>query len=251
VLKRLTGALVVALALGFAGAAAAAEPLSRSAQRVYDDYRLDGEIEPCDHTAAAYRKTLEEITPEIEEETPAFRPAVEAAEQAREDGKKCKGAPASDEEDKSAPKTDAPAASGSSPGSTGGGSPAQPTSPGPAAPSGGSAPAPSGGDAPVQSDAPPATTPAPAAPVTAAPAPAAEETGPVLLSRPHEGTPLGLLIAVALLGLALLAVLAALALRRLGWGEERLAGVRHTWAEAGYRASGTWADFVDWVRLGR
>ena len=30
-----------------------------------------------------------------------------------------------------------------------------------------------------------------------------------------------------------------------------LLGVRHAWSEAGYRASGTWAEFTDWVRLGR
>ncbi len=73
----------------------------------------------------------------------------------------------------------------------------------------------------------------------------------MLLNRPHEGTPVGVLIALGLLALsALLAVLALLA-RRLGWGEERLAGPRHAWGEATYRAGATWADFVDWIRLGR
>ncbi len=73
----------------------------------------------------------------------------------------------------------------------------------------------------------------------------------MLLDRPHEGTPLGLLIALGLLALSALLVALALLARRLGWGEERLAGPRHAWGEATYRASATWADFVDWIRLGR
>ena len=73
----------------------------------------------------------------------------------------------------------------------------------------------------------------------------------MLLDRPHEGTPIGLLIALGLLALTLLAVLLALAARRFGWGGERVAGARHAWGEAAYRAGGTWGDFVDWVRLGR
>ena len=74
---------------------------------------------------------------------------------------------------------------------------------------------------------------------------------PVLLNRPHDGTPVGLWIALGLLALTALAVLLALAARRLGWGEERLAGARHAWGEAAYRAGATWGDFLDWVRLGR
>src|SRR3712207_2288030 len=66
-----------------------------------------------------------------------------------------------------------------------------------------------------------------------------------------NGTPLGLLIALRLLALPALAVLLALLARQFGWGEERLAGARHAWGEAAYRASGTWADFVDWIRPGR
>jgi uncharacterized membrane protein YdfJ with MMPL/SSD domain len=73
----------------------------------------------------------------------------------------------------------------------------------------------------------------------------------VLLDRPHHGTPAGLLIALGLLALSLLTALLALAARRFGWGEERLAGARHAWGEAAYRAGGTWGDFRDWARLGR
>src|SRR4051795_10313527 len=84
VLVRLTGALMVALALLAAPSAGAAKKLSRVAQQVYDDYRSDAAIEPCAHTVADYRRTLREITPGIEEQMPAFRPAVEAALRERE-----------------------------------------------------------------------------------------------------------------------------------------------------------------------
>ena len=70
----------------------------------------------------------------------------------------------------------------------------------------------------------------------------------MLLDHPHKGTPAGLLIALGLVALTALLVALALLARRLGWGEERLAGPRHAWGEASYRASATWADFIDWIR---
>jgi hypothetical protein len=251
VLVRLTGALVAALALLTALPAGATAELSRQPQKVYDDYRSDAAIEPCDHTVAVYRRTLKEITPDIEEETPAFRPAVEAAKRERE-----RGRDACLEQDSPTQGTsDDDAAGGSSGGSAGGSTPSPPAQPAPPAPSpepaqpSKPAPAPGGENAAPAPETTPAPTVAPPPPVTdsAPPAPAA----PVLLDRPHEGTPIGLLIALGLLALsALLAVLALLA-RHLGWGEERLAGPRHAWGEATYRAGATWADFVDWIRLGR
>jgi hypothetical protein len=54
------------------------------------------------------------------------------------------------------------------------------------------------------------------------------------------------MLAAALLGLAA-AGGAAIYARRTG----RLAGWGHSWREAGYRASGAWGDFSDWLRLGR
>jgi hypothetical protein len=58
----------------------------------------------------------------------------------------------------------------------------------------------------------------------------------------------------------LAAVLAALvALACLAWGVARILdfeprwtlSLRHALAEAGFRASATWAEFGDWLRLGR
>ena len=223
----------------------AAGALERDAQRVYDDYRSDGRIDPCRHTADIYRDTLKQIDDAIEEESPAFKPATEAALEAREH-ESCNG--------------EAPAASGT--GSTG--TTADPSTPGSTAPEVGADGAPvqgapvapadqsagDGGAAPA-APAEPSTGGAPAPAAPAAPAPALGSAEQVLVNRPYEGTPLGLLIAAALLACALVAWLAALAARRFGWGEERLAGARHAWGEATFRAGGTWGDFLDWVRLGR
>ena len=119
---RLTGALVAALALLAALPAVAAADLSRSAQRVYDDYRADAAIRPCDHSIKTYRRTLREITPVVEEETPAFRPAVEAALREREKGAGNCAAPGDDQQDEGA--------GGAAGGGTGATPPAQTPAPG-------------------------------------------------------------------------------------------------------------------------
>jgi hypothetical protein len=59
--------------------------------------------------------------------------------------------------------------------------------------------------------------------------------------------------------IALAAVAALLVLACLGWALARrrafephwLLSLRHAMAEAGFRASATWAEFTDWARLGR
>ncbi len=246
-LVRLIGALVVACALLTAVPAGAAAKLSRDAQQVYDDYRSDAAISPCDHTVATYRRTLKEITPDIEEETPAFRPAVEAALRERERGRRgcleqdspgqpgtngAGGATGGSDANPSPPAQTVPPAAPPAP--------APPSTNAPAPALGGAAPTPEPTPAPTVAPAPPVTSSAPAAPAA-----------PVLLDRPHEGTPAGLLIALGLLALTALVAALALLAHRFGWGEERLAGPRHAWGEATYRAGATWADFVDWLRLGR
>jgi hypothetical protein len=60
-------------------------------------------------------------------------------------------------------------------------------------------------------------------------------------------------------GIVLVALGAAVALGCLAWAAARTAALeprwtlslRHALAEAGCRASATWAEFSDWVRLGR
>jgi hypothetical protein len=59
-----------------------------------------------------------------------------------------------------------------------------------------------------------------------------------------------LVVGAVVAALVLLVALLAL-LRRLGIAEDRLAPVGHAMREAGWRLSGTWQDFVDWLRVGR
>src|SRR4051812_9713716 len=160
VLVRLTGALMVALALLAAPAAGAAEKLSRVAQRVYDDYRSDAAIEPCAHTVADYRRTLREITPDIEEQMPEFRPAVEAALRERERSKS--GCPSQGDQGSAQP---------SAPASGGGTTPSKPVSPPAPTPAPAPRAAPAAPAAPRVKPAPPPPAPAPPAPPPAAPPP--------------------------------------------------------------------------------
>jgi hypothetical protein len=61
--------------------------------------------------------------------------------------------------------------------------------------------------------------------------------------------PIVLMAALALVVAAVLAV-RALALAG-GWEPEWAVRWRHAWGEASYRAGGSWADFVDWLRARR
>jgi len=253
VLVRFTGALVVACALLTALPAGAAAEFSREPQKVYDDYRSDAAIEPCDHTVAIYRRTLKQITPDIEETTPAFRPAVEAALRERERGKRgcleqdSPTQPGADGEgDGAAGGTNGNNTTPSPPAQTA--PPATNPAPQPAPPSSNAEPPAAGNTAPAP-EATPAPTVAPPPPVADSAPPVA--AAPTLLDRPHTGTPAGLWIALGLVATGALFVLLALLARRFGWGEERLAGPRHAWGEARYRAGATWADFIDWIRPGR
>jgi hypothetical protein len=64
-------------------------------------------------------------------------------------------------------------------------------------------------------------------------------------------------ISAAAIALAVVAALAALAC--VAWAIARwqayephwAVSLRHSLAEAGFRASATWAEFTDWARLGR
>jgi hypothetical protein len=59
-------------------------------------------------------------------------------------------------------------------------------------------------------------------------------------------------IVLAVLGAALALGCAAWAAVRLSGAEPAwTVGLRHSLAEAGYRASATWAELGDWLRLGR
>lgn len=121
--------------------------------------------------------------------------------------------------------------------------------------------------------APSATTPAPAPDPTAAPAAAAPAAGATPTPPATEQPPAGVTeepiaaatkedrgstaVPAVLVALAVLAVV--LLLGAAAWGLARwfsfdprwMQRWRHASREAAYRASGMWADFSDWVRLGR
>jgi cobalamin biosynthesis Mg chelatase CobN len=104
---------------------------------------------------------------------------------------------------------------------------------------------------------PPATTTvAPNATTTAAtpapaPAPAPAATATQTAPKPaasHKAARLALIVVGALLVMLLLLWVFA---RWWAWEPLWLARWRHATAEAGWRASAAWAEFTDWLRLGR
>jgi hypothetical protein len=97
----------------------------------------------------------------------------------------------------------------------------------------------------------PATTPPATAPATTPPAqtaPAAADTKPTVRSGNDRAAVLLLLLVGALVLLAL--ILWAIA-RWQAYDPPWLARWRHATGEAGWRAGNAWAEFTDWLRLGR
>jgi len=213
-------------------------------RRVYADFRRDGRIDNCDHSRTALKRTLESITDEFDADFPDFREAVKAAIKDH-DKERCEEPEPTPTPTPSATATPAP-------------TPAPTAAPPPPAVDDGDLPDVEddrGGAAPPPSnDKPPPPTESDVAPVqpTATPSPAATTPPPaepqLAVVRPagdRDLTVPALLLAIALVGLALLAasVVAARRGRFAGWG--------HAWREASYRATGAWGDFSDWLRLGR
>lgn len=94
--------------------------------------------------------------------------------------------------------------------------------------------------------------PTPATPQTAAPL---IDNGAIqtALRTADEGDvpPFPLLVLAALLALMALGAIAYGVIRFTGWEPAWAPRARHAAAEAGWRASSTWAEFTDFVRLGR
>jgi hypothetical protein len=224
-------------------------------RRVYSDFQRDGRIDNCDHSRTALKRTLQSITDEFDADFPDFREAIKAAIKDH-DKERC-------EEEEEPEATPTPSAT---PPPTTTPAPTTPTTPpstdsgdlpdlGGGAGGGGGGNDGGGGAAPppVDNNATPPPTEGDITPVQpeATPAPTAvPPTEPQLAVVSPEGDPNltipAILLAAALAGLALLAA-SALAARRGG----RLAGWGHALREAGYRATGAWGDFGDWLRLGR
>jgi hypothetical protein len=205
----------------FALATPAALANGATTYKIFSDYTKDGQIDPCKYSTADLQAALAAVTPDVKQYASDYPGAIKAAIAARASG-------ACDKKSSAAP----PAAV------------ATPT----AAPS-------------VEPVTPGATKqtviaapPGPAGVVPDGEAP--EGTGDLALDQAAHRTPSNDAPA-PLIGLGILAILLALtaallvALRRLGFGEGRLAPAYHSWREARWRAGGVWDDFLDWLRVGR
>jgi hypothetical protein len=223
-------------------------------KKVYKDYRDDGVIDACDHTKKALQRTLDDLPPEADVETPDLRPALEAGiEQLGADDCPAETPTPTPTPSPTAAPTPAPTVAPTpvpTPSNNDDGGLGTVT---PLPPDGGNG----GGNDPLgpQDVTPldPAVTPVPPAQAPAPAAPA-EPTGPapapVYVNEDDALPPVLLVPAILLVLLALVALLYA-GLSRAGWADTRLAGVRRTWREATFRAGGAWGDFADWIRVGR
>jgi len=176
-----------------------------------------GHLDPCSFTQAELEAAIAGIPPTIRDAVPALRSAMEEGVAAHERGA-CKGVKPDE-------------------GTTGGATP---------------------GAAPTTTI-PPVTTPpvtTETAPATVAPSPTTTTTttattAPAAASTPErDRTPL-LIALIAAGALVLLGLLAWALSRARGWDPAWAARTRHAWGEAGFRTSSTWAEFTDWLRLGR
>ncbi len=105
-----------------------------------------------------------------------------------------------------------------------------------------------------------ATTPTVSIPATAAPAPtastpaqgaiAAAPAAKASAKKGDSGLSTGAIVIAALAALLVLACIAWGLARRSAYEPHWLLTLRHAMAEAGFRASATWSEFADWVRLG-
>jgi hypothetical protein len=75
-------------------------------------------------------------------------------------------------------------------------------------------------------------------------------SAPIGTAAHHTSVSTGAIVIAALAALLTLGCLAWAIMRRRGFEPRWQLSLRHTIAEAGYRASATWAEFTDWVRLG-
>jgi hypothetical protein len=233
---------------GDGSAAQAPSNASKEVKAIYTDYSRDGVIGVCNHTRANLQKTLDTIEADFDRDFPDFREAVKAGIQ-RHDSNKCAS-------DAGATAT-ATATASPGPNATATASPESGALPSPdpgSSTDGGASPPPDTGSLPPQDGAlppaadgsgavPPAATATVAPPVAAA-TPAPVPT-PVIVTRSGTDGLLipGILIAIALLGAGLLAAMAI-----GGRGSPKM---RHAYSEAAFRTRGMWADFSDWLKIGR
>src|SRR3954471_15025519 len=217
-----TGTLIAVL-LALLAVAPAAQ--ANAFKDIFGAYRQRGQVDPCKWTAKQLSDAKRQVPNDIDQYAPDFPQALDDAIAKRAAGACAKQAATTTSTAAAAP----PTTSSSGPTATTGVPPGSPP------------PAPSGQQAPQ-----------PAA--TSKPAPAIAD-GAVLAASKQRSSDAG--IPAPLVALAVIAVLMMLAAllhalaRWWAWEPDWLVRARHAGAEAGWRASGSWAEFMDWVRLGR
>jgi len=226
-IRRVLALAVALLLLGSAAAWADRATFDRVSNAYADN---GGQLDACSFSQADLESALAGIPPEFEGVVPQLREAIERGIAAHRAGD-CRGIE--------------PTGGAAAPGTATTGGTA--TTPGTTPPAGGATTPGATGDAGAV---PPVTTPAATPPPAAAPQQVT--TTPGVQPPPTKRSTRPLVVgAIALGALLLLALLLWGWWRLRGWDPEWAARARHSWREAGYRVSSTWAEFTDWLRLGR
>jgi hypothetical protein len=198
-----------------------AAPLAHASafDRIFRAYQQHGKISPCAFSDAQLQQALGQVHNDIEAYAPDFPDALQAAAEQRASGGCGKTAPAAAAPGVPAatPPAGSPPAAGTPAPATTTGTPAPPGDPQPAAPA---------ADDAISR--------------------AAATTRDSDAGAPAPVVALGVIGALLLLG-----GLGYGLSRWLAWEPRWATRMRHATGEAGWRASATWAEFTDWVRLGR
>jgi hypothetical protein len=204
------------LALGLVTAPAAH---ADAFDRIFHEYQKTGKINPCHFSQHDLDKAQGQVPNDIEAYAPDFPDALQAAAEQRASGGCGKTAPAAAAPGVPAatPPAGSPPAAGTPAPATTTGTPAPPGDPQPAAPA---------ADDAISR--------------------AAATTRDSDAGAPAPVVALGVIGALLLLG-----GLGYGLSRWLAWEPRWATRMRHATGEAGWRASATWAEFTDWVRLGR
>jgi hypothetical protein len=190
---------------------------------VFADYQRDGRINACRHTDKALKDARRQIPNDIEQYAPDFPDALDEALERRARGECANGGNRGDGSPTGGPTS-------SDPGGTGAAATTTPT--------------------------PPATTPGAApAPPGSAQANANALDGAIENAAANDAdaggdAPAPLLVLAVVGGLLLLTALIWGVFRWLAVEPGWVTGARHATAEAGWRTSGAWSDFSDWIRRG-
>jgi hypothetical protein len=210
----LAGAAVLGVSLVLAAAALAASAFTD----VYDYYRQHPKVDPCHFSEQTLQQAKSEVPPGIQRYAPYFPAALEAFLEAH-----ARGACIRARQHVALPATAVAGAGVVTP---------------PSAP---------GVSAPASTAVAPAATPAP--PRASAPITAVHASSPAKAGASTAPAPL---IAIAVLAALLALGSAAFAFARWrAWDPEWAQSASHALSEAGYRMEATWAEFSDWLRLGR